>query len=139
MQEAIMTEPTDDLAPKLVSTFIKIRSKREELSKEYEGKDQELKEQQDLIKREMLELCKYIGADSIRTPAGTITRTVKKRYFTSDWESLYEFIKEHDCPDIFEKRIHQGNLIKLTEDDPNLLPKGVSLNSEYAVTIRRSR
>ena len=126
-------------ADALVKTYVNIRSKREELSKEYDTKDSELSAQLDMIKQELLKLCASIDADSIKTGSGTITRTVRTKYMTTDWESVYEFIKEHDAVEILEKRIHQSNLKSLIEENPDLLPKGMNCIREYAITIRRSR
>jgi len=87
----------------------------------------------------LLKLCASIDADSIKTGSGTITRTVKTKYMTTDWESVYEFIKKNDAVEILEKRIHQGNLRSLIEENPDLLPKGMNCLREYAITVRRSR
>ena len=72
-------------ADALVKTYVNIRSKREELSKEYDTKDSELSAQLDMIKQELLKLCASIDADSIKTGSGTITRTVRTKYMTTDW------------------------------------------------------
>ena len=99
--------PTD----KLVKTYIKIRDARKDLADKYEQEDTRLKEALEAIEDELLEACKLIGADSIRTPYGTLTRSVKKRYWTNDWYSFHEFIKEHEAygtMNLLEKRIAQA-------------------------------
>ena len=126
-------------AESLVKAYVNIRSKREELSREYDNRDSELASQLDLVRQELLKLCASIDADSIKTGSGTITRTVRTKYMTTDWESVYEFIKENDAVEILEKRIHQGNLRSLIEENPDLLPKGMNCLREYAITVRRSR
>tara|TARA_R100000315_G_C5187158_1_gene108937 strand:+ start:424 stop:825 length:402 start_codon:yes stop_codon:yes gene_type:complete len=126
-------------AESLVKAYVNIRSKREELSREYDNRDSELASQLDLVRQELLKLCASIDADSIKTGSGTITRTVRTKYMTTDWESVYEFIKENDAVEILEKRIHQGNLKSLIEENPDLLPKGMNCIREYAITVRRSK
>jgi len=42
-------------------------------------------------------------------------------------------------PELFEKRIHQGNMKQLVEENPELLPKGVNTQSEYTITVRRPK
>jgi len=81
-----MSEAT---ANKLVKIYLKIRDKRAELSKE----DSALEEQQNIIEAELLNICKETGADGLRTEFGTVTRSVKKRFWTSDWSSFYDFVK----------------------------------------------
>ena len=124
---------------KLAEIYIKIRDKRAELKEQYEAKDEELTEQQDLLAEQMLALCREQGADSIKTPAGTIIRKVETRYWTTDWDSMYQFIQEHDAFPLLEKRIHQTNLKQFLEENPDLLPAGLQADSKYTVVVRRSK
>ena len=82
---------------------------------------------------------KSLGADSIKTAYGTIIRTVKTRYWTSDWNSMNAFILDREMPELLEKRIHQGNMRQLIEEDPNSIPKGVNSDSQYIVSVRRAK
>jgi hypothetical protein len=125
--------PTD----KLVKTYIKIRDTRRQLTADFEAKDRELEELLETIETELLEACKSVGADSIRTPFGTISRTVKKRYWTSDWHSFYEFVKEHGALELFEKRVAQTNMSTFLEENPDLHPPGLNVDSRYSVVVRR--
>ena len=126
-------------ANKLAEIYIKIRDKRAELTEQFDAQDKQLKEQQDLLADKMLELCKDIDADSIKTPAGTIIRKVDTRYWTTDWDSMYQFIEEHDAMPLLEKRLHQANLKQFLEENPNLLPAGLQADSKYTVVVRRSK
>lgn len=123
----------------LAETYIKIRDKRAELKEQFEEQDNKLKEQQDLLAAEMLEVCYETGADSIKTPAGTIIRKVDTRYWTTDWDSMYRFIEEHDAFPLLEKRLHQTNLKQFLEENPDLLPAGLQADSKYTVVVRRSK
>lgn len=126
-------------ADQLAEVYIKIRDKRDALKREFEEAHGKLEHQLDLISAEMLELCKENNADSIKTPAGTIMRRVDTRFWTSDWESMYEFVKQNDAYALFEKRIHQGNMKQYLEENPDLLPKGLMSDSKYKITVRRSK
>ena len=116
---------------KLAEIYIKIRDKRAELKEKFEEQDNELKAQQDLLAEQMLALCHEQGADSIKTPAGTIIRKVDTRYWTTDWDSMYQFIEEHDAFPLLEKRLHQTNLKQFLEENPDLLPAGLQADSKY--------
>ena len=124
---------------KLAEIYIKIRDKRAELKEKFEEQDNELKAQQDLLAEQMLALCHEQGADSIKTPAGTIIRKVDTRYWTTDWDSMYQFIQEHDAYPLLERRLHQTNLKQFLEENPNLLPAGLQADSKYTVVVRRSK
>ena len=129
----------DITTDKLAEIYIKIRDKRAELKEKYEAEDVELKNQQDLLAEKMLDVCREINADSIKTPAGTIIRKVDTRYWTTDWDSMYEFIQEHDAYPLLEKRLHQTNLKQFLEENPELLPAGLQADSKYTVVVRRSK
>jgi len=135
MEKNLHDVPADVLA----ETYIKIRDKRAELKEQFESQDNALKEQQDLLAAEMLEVCYETGADSIKTPAGTIIRKVDTRYWTTDWDSMYRFIEEHEAFPLLEKRLHQTNLKQFLEENPELLPAGLQADSKYTVVVRRSK
>lgn len=126
-------------AAKLTSIYIKMREKRAQLTKQFETEDAAIKEQMDVVSRMLLDICKRDDADSIKTNAGTVIRTVKTRYWTSDWGSMYDFIKEHDALDLLEQRIHQTHLKQFLQEHPELLPPGLNQDSEYAITVRKAK
>jgi hypothetical protein len=122
---------------KLVKAYIGIRNKRSELSAEFKEADGKLVEKQDKIKRALLEHCKEHNVDSVKTPEGLFYRTTKTRYWTSDWESMFKFIKEHDVPEFFEKRLNQTHVRDFLEENPDLVPMGLNVDSEYVVSVRK--
>jgi hypothetical protein len=126
-------------ADKLVSTYIKIRDAKDTLVREHEQALKSLTEQMEIIEQELLELCKSTGQDGGRTPYGTFTRTVKERYWTNDWDSMYRFIKENDAPELLERRIAQGNFKEFLKDNPDKLPEGLNVDSRYSITVRRAK
>lgn len=130
---------TEDISvDKLVTVYIKMRDKRSTLLREYEEQDGAIKEQMEVLEGKLLDLCKSIGADSLKTQHGTVIRTVKTRYWTSDWNSMHKFIMEHNMPDLLEKRVSQTAMKQLLEENPDMMPPNMNVDSRYAVTIRRS-
>lgn len=123
----------------MVRAYIRIRDKRAENKKLFEEQDSDLESQMQLISDEMLNLCKKINADSIKTKYGTIMRSVKSRYWTNDWDSMYDFIEETGAFGLLEKRLHQTNMRDFLAENPDLLPKGLNVESEYTVLVRRSK
>ena len=120
-------------ADKLVKAYIKIRDKRAELSKQ----DNELEAKQEMIQQELLNICKETGSDGLRTQYGTVSRRIAKKYWTSDWESLYKFIKEHDAFHFLHQRISNLNVDKFLEENPDLHPPGLQADASYTVVVRR--
>jgi uncharacterized Zn finger protein len=131
---------SDDISvDRLVSVFIKIRDARDEEERAWEQRKADFNEQLELINQQLLEICKSTDADSIRTAHGTVMRTVKSRYWTNDWEHFHKFLLEHEAPDLLEKRIHQSNMKQFLEENPELLPAGLNVDSAYSITVRRSK
>lgn len=126
-------------ASKLVQVYIKIRDAKAQLEREYEDKVKELNTQLEAIETELLEICKTTGQDGGKTEFGSFSRTVKSRYWTSDWDSMYSFIREHNAPELLEKRIHQGNIKEFISENPDKLPAGLNVDSKYSITVRRSK
>jgi len=124
-------------ADKLANVYIKMRDKRKELLAEFEAQDSRIEAQMDMVAEELLKLCKDIGADSIKTQAGTVFRSVRTRYETTDWESMYNFILEHDIPQVLERRISTTNMKQFLDENPTLMPVGMNINNKYTVTVRR--
>lgn len=125
-------------AEKLVSVYVKIRDAKAVKTKEMEDAIKALDAQLDAIEQELLEICKATGQDGGKTSAGSFTRSVKTRYWTSDWESMYDFILDHEVPELLERRIAQSNFKQFLEDNPDVMPEGVNLESKYSITVRRS-
>ena len=124
---------------KLTKVYLKIRDAREALSKEYATADKALVEQMEVVEQQMLEMFKKNEATSVKTPAGTVIRRVATRYWTNDWDSMYKFIKENDALGLLEQRVHQTNMKQFLEDNPDVFPPGMLVDSKYAITVRRSR
>jgi len=122
---------------KLTKVFLKIKARRNELSTEFKEQDDNLKTQQDTIKKALLDHCKKHNVESVRTSEGLFYRTVKTRYWTSDWGSMYSFVQEHKVPELLEKRLNQGNVKQFLEENPEVVPMGLNVDSEYLIAVRK--
>jgi hypothetical protein len=120
-------------ADRLTKIYVKIRDKRLALEKQV----QELRDQQDIVAKEILELCKEQGTFTMRTPHGTISRRVSKRYWTSDWHSFCEFVKEHDAFALLQQRINNNNMNQFLEENPELHPPGLNADQEQTIVITK--
>ena len=121
----------------LTKVYLKIKSKRSELSTKFKEEDDELKTQQDTIKKALLAHCNELNVESVRTSEGLFYRQVRTRYWTSDWENMFSFIREHDVPEFFEKRLNQANVRQFLEENPDVVPKGLNVDSEFTISVRK--
>jgi hypothetical protein len=132
------TAPTENSVPvdKLVRVYLKMRTARDKLVKEHETELAKIEGGMTQIKQALLAYCKTNNVESSKTADGMFYRTIKKRYWTSDWDAMGKFILEHQVPELLEKRLHQANTQTFLEQHPDLLPPGLNVDSEYTVTIR---
>jgi enamine deaminase RidA (YjgF/YER057c/UK114 family) len=128
-----MTETTVAPVDKLIRVYLKMRDR----CKELEAQKEEIEEQMVLVKGKLLEACNAVGAHSLNTPFGRLTRTLKTRYWTSDWESMHKFVIENNAVSLLERRISQAVMKKFLLDHPELMPPGLNADSEYDVTVYR--
>ena len=123
---------TDEVnTEKLAKIYVKIRDKRRELEKQVA----ELKEQQDLVGSQLLEICKAEGAQTIRTQFGTVSRRITKNYWTSDWDSFFKFLKDNDAFSLMQQRINSTNMAQFLEENPDLHPPGLNADTTQTVAI----
>ncbi len=133
-----MSNETDKVpVEKLVRVYLKMNATLTEMRHAYEAQEKTLKEKMATVKGALLEHCKEHNVDSVRTSEGLFYRTVKRDYWTSDWDSMRKFIVEHKVPELLHERIHQTNMKQFLEEHPDLLPPGLNVDSEYTITIRR--
>jgi hypothetical protein len=77
---------------------------------------------------------------SIRTKAGTIIRSIKSRYWTNDWDSMYRFIKEHERIRPVGKETSSDTHERVSSANPDLLPDGLERRERVAPSVvRRSK
>jgi hypothetical protein len=122
---------------KLVKVYIKINNTLAEKKAAYDEEEKKLKDKMAKVKSALLDYCREEGVESVKTSEGLFYRTVSTRYWTNDWESMGRFIVENNVPDLLEKRLHQGNMVQFLKDNPDTLPPGLNVDSEYTVTVRR--
>ena len=121
----------------MVAVYRKIRAAIDEREEKHTEAISTLKEQLDTVGNKLLAICNEQNLDSIKTPDGTITRRVTARYWTSDWETMYRFIKENDVPQLLEQRIHNGNMKQFLQENPEAFPAGLQCDRKYVIQVRK--
>lgn len=121
----------------LTRAYLNLRTKRSELKAAFDAEDKTLEDDQNKLKRALLDHCKEHGVDSVRTSAGLFYRQTKTRYWTTDWDSMNKFILDNEVPEFYEKRLNQTSVRQFLEENPDLLPPGLNVDSEYVITVRK--
>ena len=122
---------------RMVSAYVAIRDEKRRIQAEAEGQIAVLDAHLEMLSEALLEQCKEINADSIKTNSGVAMRSLKTKYWTGDWGSMYAFIQEHGAFDLLEKRIQQKNMKQFLEENEGVFPPGLNIEQEYTIVIRR--
>jgi hypothetical protein len=128
--------PEIDLG-RVTKAHINLRDARTQLRQDYEAQDATLKAAQEKLESVMLDHLNKHGMDSVRTEAATFYRQEKITPSAADWNSLYNWIKEHDAWDVLERRIKSTFIKEFMDGHQGSLPPGVSVFREYVVKVRR--
>ena len=132
-----MAKKLDVSAGDLTKTYIKIREEKAKLSAKFKEEEAVLTRQLDRVKRGLLDYCYDHNVESVRTSEGLFFRSTQIKYWTADWEKMYAFVLEHEVPELFEKRLNQTNLKQFLEENPEVLPEGLNMDTTYSITVRK--
>ena len=123
----------------LVGTYLTLRGEREKLKAQYEADDKELKTDMEMIEAAMLAICNESNMNGFKTRHGTVTRSVKDRFFCTDWDNFKKFVETEGSIDLLERRIHQRNFKEfIAERVGQGLPPGVNALREYDIVVRKA-
>jgi hypothetical protein len=123
----------------LVETYLTLRRERERIKADYESRDEALKNDMERIEAALLDICNTTNTNGLRTSHGTVTRTIKDRYFCTDWDNFKKFIETEGSIDLLERRIHQRNFKEfMAERKDDGLPPGVNAMREFDIVVRKA-
>ena len=125
----------DNQLEKLMQAELNMREAIEDL----ENQVKDIKAKRAQIQNALNEACQKLNVTSLKTSVGTLTRTLKTRYWTTDWSEMYKFLKQNDALELMEKRISQSNMKDFVANNPDLFPPGLQATSEYSVSIRKNK
>ena len=123
----------------LVKVYLTIRDAKSKLYTEYQLKSGQLEEELKQIEIVLLDECDKVGADSVRTSVGTVTRTIKENYTCGNWDEFKQFVLQEGALELLSQKIHQSNFKEfMTNHEGEGLPPGISSIREYRATVRRA-
>lgn len=121
----------------VVQAYNAIRDARTVKRHAWEAEDLALEQDQETLKRHMLDLLNQVGGQSIATKQGTVYRTEKVKPSAADWAAIYEWImQDPERFDLLEKRL-KATFVKTLLDEGHALPPGVNVHREFEVSVRR--
>lgn len=123
---------------KIVAAYIKIRDSIETIKQRHKEELRTLEEQLEVLNQELLARCEAAGGNISIPNVGRVTRRVVRQYWTSDWPAMYNMIKEHDAFHLLHQRFSTKAMQQFLEENPNLVPPGLNMDSSFAVTVTRA-
>jgi hypothetical protein len=123
---------------RLAKIYRKMRAAEQELTREYEGKIEAIKQQREQVGLALKDriLALGDGVTSLKTDQGTIILSKKTRYYPQDRDALKKFIIENEAVDLLEFRVAQKNMATFIAENPENQPPGLNVITEFDVTVR---
>jgi len=121
---------------RLVKIRQRIRAAMQELTKEYDAAFGELEEQKKALDNEIKARMQAQGLKSMKTDFGLVMLKIQTRYETSDWEAFEKFCLERGTIAFLQKRVAQSNMAAFLQENPDAIPPGMNVSSEYIVSIQ---
>ena len=59
------------------------------------------------------------------------------RYWTSDWDRMYAFIKDHDAFHLLEQRVHNKHMEDFLGENPDVMPIGLNIDKRFSISVRK--
>lgn len=124
---------TDLTIDKLVAIHRKMDAKLSEMQAEIDAVEAQRTE----VRATILDMMKNLGLETARTEHGTVTKTIKERFWSSDWPALHQYIIDNGAVGLLQQRIHETNMREWIAAHPNDFPPSLNIDREYAITIRK--
>ena len=122
----------------VAAAIVAIRDEITKINKEADKKVKALDREKEALEKYCDQKLEQSGVESAKTASGTIMRQERVLFTTEDWERMYRFIEDNDAFELLEKRIHQTNMRRFLEDNPEKEPKGLNAFRETKIVVRRS-
>lgn len=122
----------------IVQAHNAVKDARTAARRAWEAADLLLEEDQQKLKVFMLALLNQTGTKSMVTDHGTVYRREVMKPSAADWGAIWTWMKEHDAPDLVERRLKVGFLKEYMENNDGALPPGINAHRVFEVSVRRA-
>lgn len=121
----------------LVEQYIALRDMKAQKKAAYELEVGKIVAVMDKVEARLLQLFTQIGADSVKTSAGTAYVSTRSSATVADWDTFLTHVQSNGAWELLERRCSKTAIeqYKAANED---LPPGVNWSEERVVNIRRS-
>lgn len=121
----------------IVERYIALRDKKAQFKAEYDAKVEAVETALGRCEAFILGKLDEMGAESIRTPAGTAYVSHQNSATAADWDAYLTWVRANDAWSGIDKRVNKS-FVESYKEQHNDLPPGVNWRSERKVNFRRS-
>lgn len=121
----------------IIQLFMAARSARDVKKKEMEAAYEDANTKLQVLVDEVASRMQAQGADSIKTPHGTVYKAVTRHAGCGDWGAFNKWVVENDKPDFFQRRLTKEAVVNYIEET-GITPPGVVITSEHEYRIRKT-
>lgn len=120
---------------KIVAAYLNLRETKRLLKHEYDMKVAEVDEDMGILEQAMKEFIPE-GATSARFDSGTVIRSVRTTFATSDWWVVKEWAKNTNNLQMLQNRFNDSAVAEYLATTGEL-PPGVLSNTQFNITVRK--
>lgn len=118
-----------------------MRDAKEAAASAYKKQEDALKSDMNAVAQLLIEAMDANKVDGMKTVYGSVSKVIKSKYWSSNWEAMKQFAVEHQDlggMSLFEQRIAQKNMTEFLAKNPSLVPIGLELDRKYDVRVVRA-
>jgi hypothetical protein len=120
----------------MVDKYRQLRDKKKEISDRHTAELAPLNEVIGQLYVAILDALNRAGADSIKTPAGTAYKSIRRSYTVKDPAQFREWLEQMHRFDLLTNAVSKEAIDKYVEEGNNL-PPGLGVSSEVTLGVRK--
>lgn len=124
----------------VIAKYLELRDKKEAIEAAAKAQCEGIVAQMKTIERWLHQRMQEIGTDQFKAK-GVGTAYIKKSDFCSvaDWDSVLQFVREHDMWHLLTKGVSKTVVVEYLEQSGGVVPPGVNYGMKEEVSIRRGK
>lgn len=120
----------------LVDKYVTLRHIKQTLTAKHKEEIAELEDGINKLSAALESRLDIVGAESVKTKHGTVSKTVKEIARVRDWIPFYKFVKEHEAFDMLYKRVNSKVVMEHFHETGEL-PDGAYTDNETVIAVRK--
>lgn len=126
-----------DKIEECVEQYVKLRDAIAKADENHKTKTAGAREYLEMLGGAMRDKLTDIGADSAKTPAGTVYKTIKKSATVADGSVFRTYVVEHSAFDLVDMRANAPAVAEYVSANGGVAPPGLNYSTRVEVGVRR--